>query len=331
MANESLARYEKDVLDYFGHLTEASFHIANCIICGEKKDYVELFVKGSMQVVRCKCGFIYNRHQPTHIALGGFYSTSDAMRDWAQFKTTPEEITRQKKKYDYGLRFLKQKQIRSLLDIGCGNGMFLHLANEVKTLKGSLGIDPSEPAIEEAKRLGVNVIKADYSGLSKHLGEFECISLWGVLEHVKDPVELLKTIQKYYTKRVRRDSMKRYLIVCVPNVESSAVTGSWSKCFTFCPQHLWYFSKTTLEKLFEHCGYEMLSHTTIESEAKPVIKAALGLDPYAETPPFINEQFLNDNNIGKSDRFILKSGMGYKIVAIGRLISVAQHSDHTSS
>jgi cyclopropane fatty-acyl-phospholipid synthase-like methyltransferase len=92
---------------------------------------------------------------------------------------------------------------RRLLDIGCGDGanslMYFNLLSDNEGGASLLGIDPSEPALEAARK---RFAEAGLAGrarfepgniydlsLQEH---FDCAVLWGVLHHLPDPAEALK-------------------------------------------------------------------------------------------------------------------------------------------
>jgi len=104
-----------------------------------------------------------------------------------------------------GGKTLKGKRI---LSVGCGTGQdiyFLTRDNEV------YGIDSSETAVTLARRYGV---RAKVGDLEKPLdfkdGEFDVIVCKDILEHLDNPLQLMKEIYRL----LREDG---YLVVNVPN------------------------------------------------------------------------------------------------------------------
>jgi len=97
-------------------------------------------------------------------------------------------------------------------------------------------------------------------------------------------------------------------MVIVPNVDSEVVKQLWGKCFTFCPQHLWYFNQDTLKLLYEKAGLREIHHETIEREYLPWAKSRFGLDPYDFVP--LTHMY--------PDHWDADQYQGYKIVSIAQ-------------
>jgi 2-polyprenyl-3-methyl-5-hydroxy-6-metoxy-1,4-benzoquinol methylase len=133
-----------------------------------------------------------------------------------------------------------QKSKGSLLDIGAGTGDFLLVAksNGWKTV----GIEPSEKAKSIAQRKGVE-LKSNLSDFENH--SFDVITMWHVLEHVPDLENQIKELKRL----LKPDGS---IIIAVPNFKS--YDANYYKEFWAAfdvPRHLWHFSKTAIEKLFE--------------------------------------------------------------------------------
>lgn len=98
-----------------------------------------------------------------------------------------------------------------LLDVGCGNGDFLKLAQsagwEVK------GIDFDPIAVAEAHRSGLDVVLGDLEKIKLDRKKYDWITCSHVLEHVHSPLELLKSLHQL----LNEDGV---LWLQVPNIES---------------------------------------------------------------------------------------------------------------
>jgi 2-polyprenyl-3-methyl-5-hydroxy-6-metoxy-1,4-benzoquinol methylase len=82
---------------------------------------------------------------------------------------------------------------KSLLDFGCGNGGFLALA---KTAAVSVtGIEPDKCWTDLHDRTGIPVVSS-FSSLPDK-AQFDVVTMFHVLEHIPDPIPILKKILNY--------------------------------------------------------------------------------------------------------------------------------------
>lgn len=130
-----------------------------------------------------------------------------------------------------------------LLDIGCGTGDFLHIAQQNNWTV--FGIEPNEKARSIANKKTNNSV-SDIEELSNFKPQsFDVITLWHVLEHLprlEEHVSILKSLLK----------SNGTLIIAVPNYKS--YDAKYYKEFWAAydvPRHFWHFSQTSISKLFE--------------------------------------------------------------------------------
>jgi len=255
-----LAQYDNACWNFFSQISPDGFEKSECPMgC---KSYNTLFTKKMMQIVRCECGLIYNRNQPTKLTLDKFYTESDALKKWSEIKCNPCEDLRQINKFgkslDYLRRELGERGPRAALDLGCGNGFYLKMLKKTFPLCMSLGVDKSKDAVDKAKQRndGVTYYCGDFGSYIRE-GGWDVISLWGVLEHLKSPKKVLKEIA---------EKKPCYIISCVPNMDALVVEHLWEYCSTFVPQHLWYFNLKTLKDLYASINYEVSYFYTVWGE-----------------------------------------------------------------
>lgn len=148
---------------------------------------------------------------------------------------------------------------KRLLDVGCGNGFFLKFMKE----NGweVFGIEPSLKASEYARSLELNVFNTTLEEFTddKWFNYFDLVNLKCVLEHIQNPVEVLKVCKSFL-----KDS--GMICVEVPNdfnalqlqVHKSGKPQWWIAI----PDHINYFDFRSLEKLLESLGYEIVLSTT---------------------------------------------------------------------
>ena len=92
----------------------------------------------------------------------------------------------------FGLRQLAELPKGLLIDVGCGNGDTLKLASQLGWQSLGIELDPS--AVQAAQAQGLNVIQGGYEALSAHQERADCLICSHVLEHVHQPLRLLRLL-----------------------------------------------------------------------------------------------------------------------------------------
>ncbi len=166
----------------------------------------------------------------------------------------------------------------SILDVGCGGGLFLNMIRE-RTGLPVVGLDYSRDAARVA--LSVNSVPVVCATLEKSpIAARSCaaITMFHVLEHLRDPEPYLLE-----SKRLLRPDGR--LIVQVPNAscwQFLLFGDKWSGVDV--PRHLIDFRQSDLFNLLEHCGFEILrvKHFSLrDNPASFATSLAPGLDPMA--------------------------------------------------
>ena len=226
-----------------------------CVSCGSTS-FKELFrarqyvISDEMKytLVRCnKCRLVFLNPQPTQEELKRFYpseffcSTEDKVRT-----AMPSFMMLDKVKET--MRFKKKG---TLLDIGCGRGVFLqrmqHLGWEVH------GLDFSPVACQStSEKIGKdNIFEGDLLSINLPQRRYDVITLWHVIEHVNDPV---KTLRKIHT--LLKDN--GLLIIYCPNFNSWLQLIFKEKWYPLSiPHHLFHFTRRTLYHILQITGYSI--------------------------------------------------------------------------
>ena len=182
--------------------------------------------------------------QPTLDKLGSYYEFEDYISHTDGKRTLFEKM----------YHFIKRKAIRDkvklinsyqplkgkILDIGAGTGDFLlGCKNQNWDI---LGIEPNDKAkgiaLGKGVKFGDKIEKLESNS-------FDVITMWHVLEHVPDVEHQVAEL-----KRLLKPSGT--IIIAVPNFKS--YDAKYYKEFWAAydvPRHLWHFSKTAIEKLFD--------------------------------------------------------------------------------
>jgi 2-polyprenyl-3-methyl-5-hydroxy-6-metoxy-1,4-benzoquinol methylase len=182
--------------------------------------------------------------QPTLDKLGSYYEFEDYISHTDGKRTLFEKM----------YHFIKRKAICDkvslinsyqplkgrILDIGAGTGDFLL---ECKNQNWEiLGIEPNDKAkgiaVGKGIKFGDTIEKLESNS-------FDVITMWHVLEHVPDVEHQVAEL-----KRLLKPSGT--IIIAVPNFKSydaNHYKEFWAAYDV--PRHLWHFSKTAIEKLFD--------------------------------------------------------------------------------
>jgi SAM-dependent methyltransferase len=130
----------------------------------------------------------------------------------------------------------------SLLDIGCGDGSFLLAAR-----KRGWRVFGTELNPQDALRNGLSVVTDINDAIDS--APFDCITLWHSLEHLRDPLNTLKTIRRLL-------SPTGVLIIAVPDnggLQATLFGRSWVHLDV--PRHLYHFGKDSLSMLLQATGF----------------------------------------------------------------------------
>lgn len=235
----------------------------NCNIC-EKNDYeiiypslytdkdnvVELFKSSGDepskdQIVKCKnCGLIYvnPRIQPEKIIEG--YSEGSDEKFISQAEGREKTFTRSLKIIE------KYVPKGKLLDIGTAGGSFLAAAK--KRGWQVFGIEPNKWLCDWGKKnYGIEIKQGTLEKNNFEPGTFDLVTLWDVLEHVPDPTDTLTRVNKLL-------KTNGTLVVNYPDIGSSVAQLMKRKWVFILAVHLFYFTPTTIRKLLEKCGFEVI-------------------------------------------------------------------------
>ena len=156
------------------------------------------------------------------------------------------------KKQKLILKMLDKKIGRvSILDIGCGTGDFLENLNVSRFDR--YGCEINERGYSACIGKGLKVYKGDVFNIDFKNKKFDVVTLWHVLEHVKDPVKLFERVDKV----LYEDGI---LVFQVPNTNSLGFKVGGKYWFHMdSPRHLVLYNKKSVEELCRVSGFEVVS------------------------------------------------------------------------
>lgn len=232
-----------------------------CPWCGSNKAQINLWLKDEFltkkdfHICEClNCGLLYTMPRPSKEKIGAYYKSDEYYSHQENKKGFVPRLYEAIKKINLKHKFRlasRDLPVGKLLDIGCGVGDFLHVAEN----KGwqCTGVEPSEEAREIARQR----IKGDllYSEDLEQLTDqsFDLITMWHVLEHVDDLKWQVAQLQRLIKPNGR-------IVIAVPNYRSydgRFYNAYWAAYDV--PRHLNHFNKTVLTKIFKASGLSLVS------------------------------------------------------------------------
>ena len=155
-----------------------------------------------------------------------------------------------------------------LLEIGCGNGQRLSLFQSRGWMVKGQEVD-QKAARQVYDRFGIKVYLAKLEQLGLRETTYDAIIMNHVIEHVHDPVDLLKECRRLLKPG-------GLLVAITPNIESRGHRISHS-CWRGLepPRHLRIFSANTLRKLAQHAGFTKVNSWTTAVNAGAIARGSL--------------------------------------------------------
>lgn len=233
----------------------------SCNLCGANDSELVLEgkdrlygIEGMFPLVRCRhCGLIYLNPRPGLDEMARYYP-SDYIAYYRAIEDEPSFLRRLDRRY--GLHKRCREVIRRaggpgrLLDVGCATGVFL----DGMRLRGwtVTGVEINAKAAQYAReRLGLEVFVGELEEAGYPDASFDVITLWDVLEHVRDPRWTLEEIGRI----LRPEGL---LVLSLPNpdcLEARFFGPYWAGWDV--PRHLYIFSLPVLERLLAETGFQI--------------------------------------------------------------------------
>jgi 2-polyprenyl-3-methyl-5-hydroxy-6-metoxy-1,4-benzoquinol methylase len=258
---EKVNKKIKKRLDRFftpeGILKEDYAEKVSCYNCGSEDISSEFYVD-RFRHVRCKkCGMVYVNPCFKSSIIESTYS-EDEYSDF-QYKTKIIPAVKFRKdilgirKYEQINNFFKDKG--KILDIGCGIGEVLSVFKD----KGwdTQGIELNDLAAQYARNnFGLDVVQDSVYNFS-FKDKYDCIMMWGIVEHFTEPKKLLKQVKKMLAP-------KGLLVIEVPSADSFLVKfiearGNANKLspkrILIPDRHLMFFSHISLREMLVSSGF----------------------------------------------------------------------------
>ena len=249
--------------------------IKSCVLC-DKGEFTQLTRADQVNFYQCKnCLVTFLNPQPKFETLKEQYNARGLLEEGpvsAWFKHNKYDL---KKMFQERLNDVSRYVARGdLLDVGCGMVDFCRVAREAGF--NVFGTELSGDYAENTKKtVGMTEI---FIGRLHEIAfsdrKFDVITLWHVLEHLPDPLDVLTCIRNILKKG-------GVVVVEVPNVEKRKKRPMYLSDIEDYPvnrlEHLFYYSGESLKRACTRVGFKVLTLNYVDAHqpAKNVIKHLL--------------------------------------------------------
>lgn len=278
-----------------------------CIVCDNNQRFEPLFphLCTVKNYICLDCGLIFIHSDNT--------SYQEYYKEDGYYKKSPNRGLRQKVVNKKLLTHLGEMRLcqmqnainfdfnnKSILDVGCGYGQILNAIKNNYEVQVK-GLEPSSEIADVGRRYFdleiTNALLEEFDEKNK----YDFIMCNHTLEHVENPKKFLNKIKEYLTDT-------SYLYIEVPNI--MAPTGNFPLDTFLYNEHLFNFSRTTIKRLLEDCGYEVLV-----LEDKDFIKVLSKLHCSSSETNYKNNKKEMQSEIGSEEilQFLQKYNEEYSI------------------
>ena len=199
------------------------------------------------RILRCReCGFGFRETRFAAQQLADLYRHMDAGVYQAEVENRRRTGARHLRIVE---RFARPGR---LLDVGCASGVFLSLAANAGW--EATGVEPSEALSEQAAQALAGrgaVYRAILEETSLPHQHYDAITLWDVLEHVPDPLDMLRRCAAL----LRPGGL---LFLNVPDLDSLQARLLGRRWPLLLAEHLNYFNRPSLRRCAAKAGLELM-------------------------------------------------------------------------
>jgi len=194
----------------------------------------------------CRCGdcsFVFSRLQPTAEELENIYSNYTYDRE---YYISPITLKRYREIIS---GFERYRKLNTLLDVGCGPGIFLSVAKDMGWQV--YGTEYSTKAAEYCRAHGLDVRQGFLKDLAQGLPRMDVVVSIEVIEHIQSPVEEVQVMRE----KLRVGGA---LYLTTPNF--NALMRYWLRekySELIYPEHLGYYTPRTLRRLMTSNGFRV--------------------------------------------------------------------------
>ena len=222
----------------------------SCPACRQDTTHRLLYSKNGCDILQCaECGL--GRAQASGFDPGSYYTGdyfSGGHADGYDDYRGAEPVLR--REFAHTVEFIrKYRDGGRLLDVGCAYGFFLQ---EARAFYEVGGIELAEDAAAYGRSQGLRVLSgvADEKNLTQ-FGMFDVIVLLDVIEHLPAPQATLELCARHLNPR-------GLMVITTGDFASlyARLAGASWRLMTP-PQHLWYFTRSSIERMARPFGLQI--------------------------------------------------------------------------
>lgn len=286
-----------------------------CAVCQTDKYTRNALKYNDLSVVKClKCGLYFVDEEFLSAKFSELYKedmydnywryeSGFYEKHWQEMESRQEDIIRDLLEESRNIdRYYKDGKI---LDMGCFKGHFCKIMHD----RGweTKGVDISREAIEFGKKeFGLDLYCGELKELALASGSFDVATLWGVIEHFKEPRSVIREIARVLKKKgllVIKTQSQTSLLTDIALLLHAITFRKMSSHldFFYSHEHLYRFNPRNLTKLLESEGVMVKE---IRYDSAYIIKFALkSAKPYIRFPVECLEAFAK--LVNKQDKMTL--------------------------
>ena len=229
-----------------------------CPVCGDEK-FQSIPKLKSHYIVKCtSCGFVFSNRIPQESELDDVYNNYN-------YEAMTETVATLYKRKDIAKKVISLKPTEKVLDIGCGNGVWLDSFKEFHCQ--TYGTEYNEYQMKIAKSKGHIILEGGLSPKTPGNDKMDVIIFTEVIEHILNPVCVLNHLNSLLVDG-------GLIFITTPNFNSIERVTLGEKWGMICyPEHLGYFTPKTLHLALENTGFTKVEMYTENISILRVLQA----------------------------------------------------------
>jgi 2-polyprenyl-3-methyl-5-hydroxy-6-metoxy-1,4-benzoquinol methylase len=316
--NRYLELSAQDIERFFSD--KSQFVDVFCPACESRRCDLGLEKLGFKYMICKECESLYLSPRPTAQMINDYYQESEAVKFWAThfFKETAE--ARRERMFKPRARLAAEwadrvdlDRFATLIDVGCGYGIFLEEVARLGRFKKTVGIEPAPNLASVCREKGFHIIEKPMETVSEGEVSADFATAFEVLEHLFDPSAFLEAV-------IRSLVPGGVVLFTTLTVTGFDIQVLWEHSKSvYPPHHINLFSVRGMQQLMERNGFGVMEITTPGELDVDIVRNMSSENPTLEIPRFVR-RIINAPDSVRADfqSFLKMSGMSSHLRAIGK-------------